>query len=198
MTFELPALGYARDALMPFMSPETFDYHLDKHHATYVANANKLIEGSGLEAKSIEEVMTASFGSKPGIFNNVAQHYNHSEFWKCMKPGGGGAAPGALAAKIDEDLGGFDKFRAEFINAGMTQFGSGWCWLALKDGKLTVMKTQNAENPVVHGATPIVTCDVWEHAYYIDYRNARPKFLETFVDNLLNWEYALERFEAAS
>ncbi len=198
MAFELPALGYARDALMPFMSPETFEYHLDKHHAAYVTNGNKLIEGSGLEDKSIEEVMTASFGSNPGIFNNVAQHYNHSEFWKCMKAGGGGPAPGALAAKIDEDLGGYDQFRADFINAGMTQFGSGWCWLALKDGKLTIMKTPNAENPVVHGATPLVTCDVWEHAYYIDYRNARPKFLETFVDNLLNWDYALERFEAAS
>ncbi|MEZ5841733.1 MAG: superoxide dismutase [Hyphomicrobiales bacterium] len=198
MTFELPSLPYARDALQPYMSAETFEYHLDKHHQAYVTNANNLIKGSGLEGKSIEEIMKGSFGSNPGLFNNAAQCFNHSEFWKSMKPNGGGkAVPGALAKAIDSDLGGYDKFRADFINAGMTQFGSGWCWLAVKDGKLSIMKSPNAENPVVHGATPIVTCDVWEHAYYIDYRNARPKFLEAFVDNLLNWDNALELFEAA-
>jgi Fe-Mn family superoxide dismutase len=176
MTFKLPELPYAYDALAPYMSAETLEYHHDKHHNTYVEKGNQLIEGSGLEGKSIEEVVTGSHGKNQGLFNNVAQHYNHMHFWQWMKPGGGGnKVPGALAAKIDEDLGGYDKFRADFIDAGVTQFGSGWCWLAMKDGKLHIMKTPNGENPLVHGATPLLGCDVWEHSYYIDYRNARPK-----------------------
>ncbi len=199
MTFKLPELPYAYDALAPYMSAETLEYHHDKHHNTYVEKGNDLIKGSGLEGKSIEEVVTGSHGTHQGLFNNVAQHYNHMHFWQWMKPGGGGnKVPGALAAKIDEDLGGYDKFRADFIDAGVTQFGSGWCWLAMKDGKLQIMKTPNGENPLVHGATPLLGCDVWEHSYYIDYRNARPKYLEAFVDNLVNWDYVEHLFNQAS
>jgi len=199
MTFKLPELPYAYDALAPYMSAETLEYHHDKHHNTYVEKGNQLIEGSGLEGKSIEEVVTGSHGKNQGLFNNVAQHYNHMHFWQWMKLGGGGnKVPGALAAKIDEDLGGYDKFRADFIDAGVTQFGSGWCWLAMKDGKLHIMKTPNGENPLVHGATPLLGCDVWEHSYYIDYRNARPKYLEAFVDNLVNWDYVEHLFNQAS
>jgi Fe-Mn family superoxide dismutase len=198
MTFTLPELPYAYDALQPHMSAETLEYHHDKHHNTYVEKSNQLIEGSGLEGKSIEEVVKGSHGTHQGLFNNIAQHYNHTHFWQWMKPGGGGrSVPGALATKIDEDLGGFDKFRSDFIDAGVTQFGSGWCWLAMKDGKLVVMKTPNGENPLVHGATPLLGCDVWEHSYYIDYRNARPKYLEAFFDNLVNWEYVEHLFEQA-
>lgn len=198
MTFTLPELPYAYDALAPYMSAETLEYHHDKHHNTYVEKSNDLIQGTGLEGKSIEEVVTGSHGTNQGLFNNIAQHYNHMHFWQWMKPGGGGtSAPGALAAKIDEDLGGLDKFRADFIDAGVTQFGSGWCWLAMKDGKLQVMKTPNGENPLVHGATPLLGCDVWEHSYYIDYRNARPKYLEAFFDNLINWEYVEHLFNQA-
>ena len=181
------------------MSAETLEYHHDKHHQAYVTNGNNLLKDSGLEGKSLEDVVKESFGKLQGLFNNAGQHYNHTHFWKWMKPNGGGTAlPGALASKIDSDLGGYDKFRADFINAGVTQFGSGWCWLALKDGKLEVMKTLNGENPLVYGATPLLGCDVWEHSYYIDYRNARPKYLEAFVDNLINWDYVLELYEAAS
>ncbi len=199
MTFTLPELPYAYDALAPYMSAETLEYHHDKHHNTYVEKSNDLIQGSGLEGKSIEEVVTGAHGTHQGLFNNIAQHYNHMHFWQWMKPGGGGTnLPGALAAKVDEDLGGFDKFRADFIDAGVTQFGSGWCWLAMKDGKLQVMKTPNGENPLVHGATPLLGCDVWEHSYYIDYRNARPKYLEAFFDNLVNWDYVEHLFNQAA
>ena len=198
MSFELPDLPYAYDALAPIMSAETLQYHHDKHHNAYVDNANKLLAGSGLEGKSLEDVCRESFGSNTALFNNAAQHYNHSQFWKCLRANGGGTSlPGKIQAAIDSDLGGYDKFRADFINAGMTQFGSGWCWLAVKDGKLEIMKTPNGENPLVHGATPVLTCDVWEHSYYIDYRNARPKYMDAFVDNLINWEYVEELFEAA-
>lgn len=199
MSFELPELPYAYDALGDYMSAETLEYHHDKHHLAYVTNGNNLLKDSGLEGKSLEEVVKESFGSNPGLFNNAAQHYNHIHFWKWMKPvAQEGGVPGALAAKIDADLGGMDKFRADFINAGLTQFGSGWCWLTLKDGKLAVTKTPNGENPLVHGGTPLLGCDVWEHSYYIDYRNARPKYLEAWFDNLVNWEYVAELLEAAS
>ena len=198
MPFELPDLPYAYDALQPFMSAETLEFHHDKHHQAYVTNGNKLLEGSGLEDKTVEEVCKAAFGKNPGLFNNAGQHFNHIHFWKWMKKGGGGKKlPGKLQAAIDSDLGGYDKFRADFIDAGATQFGSGWCWLAVKGGKLQVMKTPNGENPLVHGATPILGCDVWEHAYYIDYRNARPKYLEAFVDSLIDWDYVAELFEKA-
>jgi Fe-Mn family superoxide dismutase len=198
VAFELPDLPYAYDSLAPYMSAETLEYHHDKHHQAYVDNGNKLLEGSGLEGKSLEDVVTGSHGSNAGLFNNAAQHYNHVHFWKWMKGDGGGTdLPGALEAKIKDDLGGYDAFKKAFIEAGTTQFGSGWCWLALKNGKLEVVKTPNGENPLVHGATPLLGCDVWEHSYYIDYRNARPKYLEAFVDNLINWDYVAELFEAA-
>jgi superoxide dismutase, Fe-Mn family len=199
VAFELPALPYAYDALAPILSVETLQFHHDKHHATYVDNANKLIDGSGFEGKSVEEVVKASFGKNPGLFNNIAQHYNHSEFWKGMKKGGGGKKlPGALQAKIDSDLGGFDAFRAAFIQAGLTQFGSGWAWLSLNNGKLEIAKTSNAETPLATGAKPLLVVDVWEHAYYIDYRNLRAKYLEAWFDSLINWEYAEQQLAAAS
>ena len=199
MTFKLPDLPYAYDALQPYMSAETLQFHHDKHHQAYVDNGNKLIIGSGLEGKSIEEICVAAFnGKNAGLVNNIGQHYNHIHFWKWMKKGGGGKAlPAKLQKAIDSDLGGYDKFRADFIQAGVTQFGSGWCWLTLKDGKLAITKTPNGENPLVHGGVPLLGCDVWEHSYYIDYRNARPKYLEAFVDSLVNWDYVLELYEAA-
>lgn len=199
MAFELPDLPYAYDDLAPFMSAETLEFHHDKHHQAYVTNGNNLLEGSGLEGKSLEEVVKQSFGNNAGLFNNAGQHYNHIHFWNWMKKDGGGTKlPGALETAINSDLGGYDKFRDEFIKAGTTQFGSGWCWLVVKDGKLEIMKTANGENPLVHGASPILGCDVWEHSYYIDYRNARPKYLEAFVDSLINWDYVLQMYEGAT
>lgn len=198
MAFELPDLPYAYDALQPYMSAETLEFHHDKHHKAYVDNGNKLLAEAGLEDKSLEEVVKASFGKNAPLFNNAGQHYNHIHFWKWMKQGGGGTKlPGALQARIDADLGGFDKFRSDFLAAGAGQFGSGWAWLASKNGKLEVMKTPNGENPLVHGATPLLGVDVWEHSYYIDYRNARPKYLEAWFDNLVNWDYVEELHAAA-
>jgi Fe-Mn family superoxide dismutase len=198
MAFELPALPYAYEALQPYMSRETLEYHHDKHHQAYVTNGNNLLKGSGLEDKSLEEVVKQSYSKNAGLFNNSGQHYNHLHFWKWMKKGGGGKSmPMMLSKAIESDLGGYDKFRADFIQAGVTQFGSGWCWLAVREGKLSIAKTPNGENPLVHGATPVLGCDVWEHAYYIDYRNARPKYLEAFVDNLINWDYVLQLYESA-
>ncbi len=198
MAFELPDLPYAYDALAPYMSAETLEFHHDKHHLTYVNTGNKLLEGSGLEGKSLEEVVKGAYGKNQGLFNNAGQHFNHIHFWNWMKPNGGGnKVPDKLMKAIESDIGGFDKFREDFINAGVTQFGSGWCWLAVKDGKLEVMKTPNGENPLVHGAIPVLGCDVWEHSYYIDYRNRRPDYLAAWVDNLINWEYAEAMYEKA-
>ena len=198
MAFELPELPYDYEALAPYMSRETLEYHHDKHHQAYVTNGNKLLQDSGLEGKSLEEIVKASFGKNQGLFNNAAQHYNHTHFWKWMKKNSGGnKLPEKLAKAIDSDLGGFDKFRADFLAAGAAQFGSGWAWLAVKNGKLEISKTPNGENPLVHGATPILGVDVWEHSYYIDYRNARPKYLEAFIDHLVNWDYVLELYEKA-
>ena len=198
MAFTLPDLPYAYDALGDYMSAETLEYHHDKHHKAYVDNGNKLAEEAGMADKTLEEVVVASFGTNAGLFNNAAQHYNHVHFWNWMAPNGGGTSlPGDLQAAIDSDLGGYDKFKADFIAAGMTQFGSGWCWLSVKDAKLEISKTPNGENPLVHGASPILGCDVWEHSYYIDYRNARPAYLEAFVDNLINWDYVAELYAAA-
>ncbi|MCW5715506.1 MAG: superoxide dismutase [Bauldia sp.] len=198
MAFELPSLPYPYDALKPFMSAETLEYHHDKHHQAYVTNGNKLLEGSGLEGKSLEEVVKGSFGKNQALFNNAGQHYNHIHFWKWMKPNGGGTKlPGAVQQAIDSDLGGYDKFRADFIAAGTGQFGSGWAWVSVKNGKLEISKTPNGENPLVQGGVPILGVDVWEHSYYIDYRNARPKYLEAFVDSLVNWDYVDELLAAA-
>ncbi len=194
MAFELPDLPYAHDALGPFMSAETLEFHHDKHHQAYVTNGNNILAETDLKNETLENIVIKSHGNNAGLFNNAAQHYNHLHFWKMMTPGGS-KVPSNLESKINEDLGGMDKFRADFINAGVTQFGSGWCWLELKDGKLNVSKTPNGENPLVNGATPLLGCDVWEHSYYIDYRNARPKYLEAWFDNLVNWEYVTELLE---
>ena len=195
MAFELPPLPYAYEALQPYMSKETLEFHHDKHHQAYVDNGNKVAgAGSKYEGKSIEDICKAAFAAKDApVVNNIGQHYNHIHFWSWMKKGGGGKKlPGKLQAMVDKDLGGFDKMRADFINAGVTQFGSGWAWLSVKDGKLEVTKTPNGENPLMHGGSPILGVDVWEHSYYIDYRNARPKYLEAWFDNLVNWEYVEE------
>jgi Fe-Mn family superoxide dismutase len=186
MAFELPELPYGKDALAPHMSAETFDYHYGKHHATYVTKLNDAIKGTDKEGKSLDEIVMAAEG---GLFNNAAQHWNHSFFWNCLKPGGGGAPTGEVASAIDRDFGSYDKFKTEFSNTCATQFGSGWGWLVLKDGKLSTMGTANADLPMKHGAKALLTIDVWEHAYYIDYRNARPKFIETILDSLVNWDF---------
>jgi Fe-Mn family superoxide dismutase len=199
MAFELPALPYPADALKPYMSAETFSYHHGKHHAAYVANLNKLIEGTDLANKSLEEIIKATFGDpdKVGIFNNAAQVWNHAFFWESMKPGGGGAPTGPIADKINADFGSYDKFVEAFKTAAATQFGSGWAWLVLEDGTLKVTKTPNAENPLVHGQTPLLTLDVWEHAYYLDYQNRRPDFINAYLEHLVNWDAANARLAAA-
>jgi Fe-Mn family superoxide dismutase len=199
MTFKLPDLPYAYDALAPYMSKETLEFHHDKHHQGYVTNGNNLLKGTEFEGQSLEQIVKGSYGKNTALFNNAGQHYNHLHFWNWMKPkGGGDKLPGKLAKKIDEDLGGYAKFKDAFIAAGGGQFGSGWAWLAVKNGKLEVSKTPNGENPLVHGATPILGVDVWEHSYYIDYRNRRPDYLKAFVENLVNWDYVEELFAKAT
>ena len=192
MAFELPALSYDYEALQPFMSKETLEYHHDKHHKAYVDNGNKLAAEAGIKDISndnVEEILKQAYGKNAGLFNNAGQHYNHIHFWKWMKKGGGGnKLPGALQKAFDSDLGGYDKFKADFANAGATQFGSGWAWVSVKNGKLEITKTPNGENPLVHGGQPILGVDVWEHAYYVDYENRRPEYLAAFLNNLVNWE----------
>ena len=199
MAFTQLALPFASDALESYgMKAETFEYHYGKHHKAYVDNLNKLVDGTELANKSLEEVIQIAFGdsAKAGIFNNAAQVWNHSFFWNCLKPAGGGAPTGALAAKIDQDFGSFEKFKEEFSTAAATQFGSGWAWLVDDGGTLKVMKTPNAENPLAHGKKALLTIDVWEHAYYIDFKNARPGFIKNFLDNLVNWDFVAENFAA--
>lgn len=197
MSFTLPELPYAYDALAPHMSAETLEFHHDKHHNAYLTVMNEMIAGTDYESMSIEDIVRKSYSDNAKLFNQAAQYYNHVHFWNWMSPNGGGAVPGALEAKINEDIGSMDKLRAAFIDAGKTQFGSGWAWLALKDGKLSVSNSPNGENPLIQGAVPILGVDVWEHSYYIDYRNARPAYLEAWFDNLANWDYAGQLFEAA-
>jgi Fe-Mn family superoxide dismutase len=194
MSFKLPDLPYPKDALAPHMSAETFDYHHGKHHAAYVAKLNELTEGKPEANKSLEELIKTTEGA---LFNQAAQVWNHTFFWSCMKPGGGGKPSGDLAAAIDRDFGGFDKWKAEFSAAAVGRFGSGWAWLCADKGKLSVTSTANAENPMTSGKTPILTLDVWEHAYYVDYRNARPKFIEAFLEHLVNWDFVAKNFAAA-
>jgi Fe-Mn family superoxide dismutase len=179
------------------MSKETLEYHHDKHHQAYVTNANNLIKDTGLEGKSLDEIVVPSHGKHVGLFNNAAQHYNHIGFWKWMKPNGGGAIPGTLEKALADSFGSVDKAKEEFTQAGITQFGSGWAWLAVKDGKIIVLKTGNAENPLILGAVPILGVDVWEHSYYIDYRNRRPDYLKAFLENLVNWDYVEECYTQA-
>jgi superoxide dismutase, Fe-Mn family len=200
MAFVQPPLPFDMNALEPYgMKAETFEYHYGKHHKAYVDNLNKLTEGTELADKSLEEVIKTSFqdSSKAGIFNNAAQVWNHTFFWNSLKPQGGGAPTGDLAAKIDKDFGSFDKFKEEFSNAAATQFGSGWSWLIDDGGTLKVIKTPNAENPLAHGKKALLTLDVWEHAYYIDYKNARPAFIKNFLENLVNWDFAAENLAKA-
>lgn len=198
MSFSLPDLPYSYDALAPHMSRETLEYHHDKHHKAYVDNGNKALAGTEWEGKSLEEIVKGSHGKNPAVFNNAGQHYNHLHFWKWMKKGGGGdKLPGNLEKKIASDLGGLAKLKEDFVAAGVGQFGSGWAWLAVKDGKIVIQKTPNGENPLVLGATPILGCDVWEHSYYIDYRNRRPDYIKAFLDHLVNWEHVAEMYEAA-
>ncbi|HOO81173.1 MAG TPA: superoxide dismutase [Alphaproteobacteria bacterium] len=198
--FDLPELPYAYDALDPYMSAETLEFHHDKHHNAYIVNGNKILEGLDHMGNTLEEVViNAHKQGEQGLFNNAGQHWNHTHFWNWMKPNGGGARPSNLEAAITDSFGSFEAFREQFLNAGATQFGSGWCWLVMNaEGKLEVTKTANADNPLTSGQTALLGCDVWEHSYYIDYRNARPKYLEAFVDNLVNWEYVAELFENAS
>ena len=176
MAIILPELSYPKDALAPYLSEKTLDFHYGKHHNTYVVNVNKLIEGTDLANETLENIIKKTVGdsSKSGIFNNAAQVWNHTFYWHSMKPKGGGPPNGAIADKIKADFGSYDKFAEEFKNAGITQFGSGWVWLVVKNGKLEVMKTSNADTPIAHGLKPVLTVDVWEHAYYLDYQNRRP------------------------
>ncbi|MBF2009453.1 MAG: superoxide dismutase [Chlorogloeopsis fritschii C42_A2020_084] len=200
MAFTQPPLPFPMDALESHgMKAETFEYHYGKHHKAYVDNLNKLTEGTELATKPLEEVIQISFkdSSKTGIFNNAAQVWNHTFFWNCLKPSGGGQPTGELGSKIEKDFGSFDKFKEEFSNAAATQFGSGWAWLVDDNGTLKVTKTPNAENPLVHGQKALLTLDVWEHAYYIDFRNARPAFIKNFLDNLVNWDFAAEQYTKA-
>ena len=200
MTFELPSLPYANDALAPYMSSETLDFHHGKHHQTYVTNLNNLVKDTDMKDSSLEEIVVKSSkdSSMAGIFNNAGQHWNHILFWQCMKPNGGGSMPSELESRITSDLGGIDQFKEAFIQAGTTQFGSGWAWLAIDNGKLVVTKSPNASNPLVDGMKPILGCDVWEHSYYVDYRNRRPEYLEAFIGHLVDWEKVASDLEDAS
>jgi len=191
MSITLPDLPYKKDALSPHISLRTLEFHYAKHHTAYAANLNKLIEGTDLAGKTIENIIqkTANHTDKIGIFNNAAQVWNHTFYWQSMKPGGGGLPTGHIATRIDSDFGGYDNFIKELKNAGLTQFGSGWAWLVLKNDKLEIMKTSNADTPIAHGLKPLMTADVWEHAYYIDYQNRRGDYIDAFIKNLINWEF---------
>lgn len=197
MALTLPELPYNKKALEPHISERTLDFHHGKHHAAYVTNGNKLLEGTALEKASIEEIIKEAHkdASKAGIFNNAAQVWNHTFYWQSMKPGGGGEPAGAIAAKIQSDFGGFEKFKEAFKTAATTQFGSGWAWLVLDGGKLKVEKTPNAELPLVKGQKALLTCDVWEHAYYLDFQNRRPDYVDTFLAHLVNWDFANKNLE---
>ena len=192
---ELPDLPYSKDALQPYMSAETLELHHDKHHQAYVTNGNKFIEEQNLSESSINEIVINSYkNNNAPVFNNVSQHINHIHFWEIMSNNPEGKIPGELESKIINDFGSVDQMKNDFINAGITQFGSGWCWLVLNNGKLEVTKTPNAANPIVHGHIPLLGCDVWEHSYYVDFKNRRPDYLKSFIDNLVNWEKVSEEF----
>jgi len=194
MPFTLPPLPYPKDALAPHTSAETLEFHHGKHHAAYVNKLNELTAGKPEAEKSLEDLIKASEVGTP-IFNNAAQVWNHTFFWNCMKPGGGGQPSGDLAEAIKRDFGSVEKFGQDFVAAAVGQFGSGWAWLINDGGKLSIMKTANADLPLKHGKKAVLTCDVWEHAYYIDYRNARQKFVETFLTNLVNWDFAAQNLK---
>ena len=199
MAHTLPALPYGLDALEPNISRSTLEFHHGKHHAAYVTNLNNLVAGTDLESKSLEDTITAVAGDagKAGVFNNAAQVWNHSFYWQCMKPGGGGQPTGALADKINADFGSYEAFVEQFKTAGATQFGSGWAWLVLDGGTLKVTKTANADLPLAHGQKALLTMDVWEHAYYLDYQNRRPDYMTTYLEKLVNWDFVAANLAAA-
>lgn len=192
MTFTLPELPYAPNALEPHITAHTLSFHYSKHHQAYVTNLNNLVKDTPLANATLEEVIAASAKdpSKAGIFNNAAQVWNHTFYWHSMKPNGGGAPTGELAKKIDKDFGGLDQFKEAFKQAATTQFGSGWAWLVLDGDTLKVTKTGNADLPMAHGQKALLTIDVWEHAYYLDFQNRRPDYISTFLDKLVNWDFA--------
>ena len=196
-SFQLPALPWDEGALDPVISARTVAFHYGKHHLTYVQKLNELVAGTRYVDMPLEQVVELTYTNpaERKIFNNAAQAWNHTFFWRCLRPRAGGKPSGELARRIEGDLGGFEKFREQFIKEAVDCFGSGWAWLAEKDGKLQVMATPNAENPLVHGAKPILTVDVWEHAYYLDYQNKRQEFVTAVVDKLLDWRYAEEQLE---
>jgi len=199
MAHTLPALPYGLDALEPNISRSTLEFHHGKHHAAYVTNLNNLVAGTDLEDKSLEDTITAVAGDagKAGVFNNAAQVWNHSFYWQCMKPVGGGQPTGALAEKINADFGSYEAFVEQFKTAGATQFGSGWAWLVLDGGTLKVTKTANADLPLAHGQKALLTMDVWEHAYYLDYQNRRPDYMTTYLEKLVNWDFVAANLAAA-
>ncbi len=199
MAFELPALPYDHAALEPHMSARTLEFHHDKHHATYVKNLNAAVEGTADASKDLVTLIKESHGNadKVAVFNNAAQVWNHTFFFSCMKPGGGGRPEGELLSRLDADFGDIHKFIETFRNTATGQFGSGWGWLVLDNGTLKCTKTANAENPLVHGQTPLLTVDVWEHAYYLDYQNRRPDFIQTFLDHLVNWDFVADALKNA-
>ena len=197
MAFELPNLPFGGDALEPYMSARTLEFHHGKHHRTYVTNLNNLIKDTDLSAKSLEDIIRATAGdaSKAGIFNNAAQTWNHTFFWSCLTPNGGGALPeGSFKNAVIKTFGSEEKFKEEFKAAAVSQFGSGWAWLVLENGELKITKTSNADTPIAHGQIALMTLDVWEHAYYLDYQNRRPDFAQAFLDNLANWNFIAARY----
>ena len=199
MAIELPDLPYAQDGLAPHISAETLGFHHGKHHATYVDRLNGAIKDTELEGKSLEDIIKAVAGDagKAGVFNNSAQVWNHTFYWNCMAPNGGGKPTGDVASKIDADLGGYDKFKEAFSAAAANQFGSGWAWVVVDGGKLKVTSTPNADLPMAHGQHAILTIDVWEHAYYLDYQNRRPDYISTFLDKLVNWDFVAKNLASA-
>ncbi len=190
MKLELPELPFSKDSLSPHMSQETLEFHHGKHHNAYVVKGNELLEATDVSANNLEDLVKECALQGGPLFNNVGQHYNHSFFWNSLSPEGGGAPSGKIAAAIDASFGDFDTFKSEFVNNGVGQFGSGWVWLVADGDKLKVVKSANAETPLTDGLTPILVCDVWEHAYYLDFQNRRPDFLSCFIDNLVNWDFA--------
>ncbi len=190
--FKLPELPYADTALEPHMSAKTFSFHHAKHHAAYVNNLNNLVKGTALEASNLEEIILKSHNNKDmvGIFNNAAQVWNHTFFWHCMKPNGGGKPTSELLSMIEKDFGSYENFVEQFKQAAITQFGSGWAWLVFDGSKLSILKTANADTPMCHGQRAILTVDVWEHAYYLDFQNRRPDYVAIFLDHLVNWDFA--------
>jgi len=191
MSITLPDLPFARNSLEPYISAKTLEFHHDKHHNGYVQNANKLLAGTEYETIPAEEIIQKTAGdiATASIFNNVSQAWNHSFYWQCLKPKGGGKPSNRIDKKIKQDFGSYEKFVEELKSAGTTQFGSGWAWLVLDNDRLEVMKTANADSPLAHGMKPLLTIDVWEHAYYLDYQNRRPDYINTFIEKLINWEF---------